>query len=505
MIDCSEFMENIDKYIENKLNQRLKDEMEDHIKTCKQCKKLYKLNIEFENEVKRALNDLKLDDISPEIMGNINLNRYKSNIFNRLNFYMKKNAKSIACIAAALIIIISGTCYVKKYILPGNTSINANLPPVKNYSPVEKSYTLNEEILPQPDKISRSAVRRILSNLNKISLGVGPWRIGYSKNKKIIFTNYPALLAYSCDSGSGNYYDAIDLEKIDGTYYQGSVITNFSFSPDGNYVIINNGCAEVDIKDEFKMYLYNFKSHKLKVIGTENYFKISNSWSYASNYYAYAEKKNGIVKIFNMNSGTSCETKLNSGEINKIYVNDNGDAAINTVNGKNYMLYKSKGYVPLELNISGQIIGFDAYKSLIVFYDGNVERYKDGNITILKKLGKDFRLFSFPGYTIFSNDKITTAYDFKDTFSTFNFSYSDDFQNIGISPDFNKYLLVNNKNQLVLFTSSGECANLNYFDSNNLNMEFRWFDNDSIVMIRDKHDSQNSSIMDYEILKISIK
>ena len=504
MIDCSDFKENIDKYIENKLNQRLKDEMEEHIKTCKQCRKLYKLNKSFEDEVKRALSDLKLDDISPEIMNNINLDRYKSNIFSRLNFYMKKNVKSIACTAAALIIIISGAYYAKKCLISGNTSIDKKLPQVVNKNPVEISYELSKTILPQPEKISRPDVRKILNSLNKKSPGVGPWRIGYSKNKKIIFTNYPALLAYSYDNGKGNYYDAIDLEKIGGNYYQGSIVTNFNFSPDGNYVIINNGCEEVDTKDAFKMYLYNFKSRKLKVIGTENYFKLSYSWSYSSNYYAYAEKKNGIVKIFNMETGTSSETKLNSGEINKLYVNDNGDAAINTTEGNNYMLYKSKGYAPQKLNITGQVIGFDAYKNIIVYNEGNIERYNNGNITILKKLGKDFKLFSFSSYSIFSNDKLTVAYDFKDTFSSFNFSYSDDYQNIGISPDFKKYLLVNNKGQLVLFTSTGRYATLNYFDSNNLNMDFRWFDNDSIVIIRDKHDPINS-LMDYEILKVSIK
>ncbi|MDO9534515.1 MAG: hypothetical protein Q7J85_04100 [Bacillota bacterium] len=125
-------------------------------------------------------------------------------------------------------------------------------------------------------------------------LGAVGWQTIYSNDNKIAIYTYTHLLAIDVSKGKESLYGAIDLQELGTNYIQGDVITCFSFSPNGEHVVINNAGTSSLPENAMKcMYLCAVRSGSVKKIGQEDYHNIVDAWSDNGSYYAYATKKDG--------------------------------------------------------------------------------------------------------------------------------------------------------------------------------------------------------------------
>ncbi|NLI91243.1 MAG: hypothetical protein GX434_03300 [Peptococcaceae bacterium] len=230
---------------------------------------------------------------------------------------------------------------------------------------------------------------KLLKGLKTESTGVAGWLVGFANTDKVVFYNHAHMLTYSITHR--RFLSAIDLTSIDAGHIQGSIVTNFSFSPSGDYVVINNGLAENQSSWQGKMYLANLRDGSILEIGAANHYQIKDSWSSGSSYYAFAANDGTDVTVYSVLSGSKESIIFGQGKVSGLSVTDKGDLVLETNNI--FLSLKESGYHWQNLDLKGDILAVSELG--IVYYEGNsVRQYRigSGEDTVLSNLPERFEL-----------------------------------------------------------------------------------------------------------------
>lgn len=524
MISCLTFRKRLNDFIYGTISDDLKKSFEEHIQNCKSCRIIYEDELQIEKAFKEAINvrNIKFISSRDEIIKNIDKNRYSKSFSNKLFYRIRKNFITYAASAVLLISLTTGGLYFYNIYInnqnketaqnynynlvedikddPSDTAIKPKIQNLKN--------NFIETELPLPQSSNNKEIQEVLNKIKDQPLGTNPWKLGYSDGNKIVFYNYSALLAYSYNNGKPKYYGAIDLEKINAGYIQGSIYTDFNFSPKGDYVIINNSSGENDLQNnKYSMYLYNFKSGELKVISNENKLLIKDTWSSNSNFYAFGDKNGEGIFIYDLLSNTSIAIPFNKGNIRNIFVSDYGDIIVESSSSANgqttivkYILRKDNSYASEEYFIPGFIIGMRGDK--VLYYDQDtVYELISGKSSVVKKLGPGFNILEIQNrYAVFTDGVYTYLYDYNNNFYKYMSSYNQDYS-VEFSPDLKKSALQNlNTTRIMYSENNKDEVEIGYYDDFSSN--YSWYGNNNLIRITQKEGSNN--LGDFILYKANI-
>lgn len=330
----------------------------------------------------------------------------------------------------------------------------------------------------------------ILRSLKEESPGVAGWLVGFADAEKVIFYNHAYMLTYNV--AERRFLGAIDLLNINAGHIQGSEITAFSFSPQGDYVVINNGFGERNLNWTSPMYLADVRTGEVQKLGEANHFRITDSWSASSRFYAFADIEGGYVTIYDRVTGTKNTVESDLGRIKRILVSDYGDVLLDAQTL--YRLSKSKGYSLEKLGISGDALEINGH-DLVYFSEGVIEKVNliSGSPELLQQMPADVQVRQVKGdQAIFSvKDKtVSVVYNLKSG-NLYQYHYTYDsypsIQGWSFSPDSRNcmvhggedYLLINEQGQHERIRSDNSMSAING----------GWINNHTFVAVflRDNH------------------
>lgn len=524
MISCLTFKKRLNEFIYNSITDDLKTSMEDHIQNCEPCQTLYEEELQIDKAFKDVINirNINFNSSRDDIIKGIDKNRYNRSFSNKLFYKFRRNILAYAVSAILFFSISSGGFYYynlyinnpeKQIIAITSVDIINGIEDYKQFEePLQKVETLNtsylETKLPIPTDSNNKKVQEVLGKIQKETHSGNPWIFGYADFNRIIFYNHSALLAYSYNDGKPKFYSGIDLEKIDVGYMQGPIHTDFNFSPNGDYVVINNGIEEYNLQsNKYNMYLHSFKSGEMRIISNENNFLIVDSWSSTSNFYAFGDKNGERIFIHDLLSGTSLTLPFNKGNINNIFVSDYGDIIVESsinLNGvttfEKYIFQKDNFYEVEQYLLPGIIIGMRENK--VLYYDQNtIYELISGKSNPVEKLGAGFNIQKIDKrYVSFSDGMCTFIYDYNRGFSKYYTSYNQDYS-MELSLDLKKSVLLNYNNARVMYSDNiKDAIEIGYYD--NFSSNYTWFDNSNLIRISQVNGSDK--LGDFELYKIDI-
>jgi hypothetical protein len=292
---CVKFVTLIPNYFEEDIASEVKIEMDNHISNCKSCREKFEERKELLDTFKYVLTDeeIQIKSRKYEIINNINNSKYTGSIPNKTfyNLYTKRGA-FIGVVAAVFLMFVIFKYGGNVYSAANQYSTNKternkvveNVPekavpavtPVPS-SPIKIKFNeISKELLnPTGDGISatvNSASRKklveMISKMKELPIGVGPWRIIYCNNEKMMFYNYGHMIAYNYNEKEKGIYSILAFTNLKVGSYQGSQIINFSSSPDGNYLIIGTLNGEQNVTSNKSLYLYDLNNALTKEIAT---------------------------------------------------------------------------------------------------------------------------------------------------------------------------------------------------------------------------------------------
>lgn len=513
MIDCTQFKKRLNDLICDDISKAKKDEMLEHLNSCEECRRAYEEELSIDDAFKKCLNisDDSFKSQGNNILQKIDKKRY-AGVSKRIFYYARKNAISSGVVAAILVVfIVSGIYLHNNFDTIFNVSRrdNDSKNPTTN---VEKYHQeITKTVLPIPSKTGNDKIDNVLNLISKKPLGVCPWRIIYSKNGKVIFYHYCALLSYEYDGENGKYIDAINLDEYGGAFMQGSEITTFSPSPNGNFLVMGNDFSENDVLNypglNFNINFFKLQKNFTKTIKDNksydlNMANIKDSWSPSEKYYVFSNTKKGTIGAIEACSDKKdvnyCDIDFKEGNIQDIFISDNGYILVSSDKG-NFILEKSGYNTPKKLDFSGELLCFNN-NDIIYYTNGTIYKYDGKSSTPLKSIGKEFALKSKnEGHAIFSNTKSIVVYGYDNNVYKYNISYEEN-DIISISPNLKNCLISELGKAPIIITSDGKKVSLGNKIPNV--WECEWLDNNSLVQIVDKKDLKN--IGDFEIVKYDI-
>lgn len=491
MTDCELFKKRLNDFLEGDLTQDIIYYMEEHIKNCDACREMYREESHIQETFRETFQGegTELKNSSQRILGSIDKKRYGKNPVKRLYFNLRRNTLSYGvCFSLVLLLALISPYLLNMYKGTGEKPVTQNVG-ISNNNQTQNTATLTEpvdEALPLPKAINNKEALQIVDNIKD---GL-PWYITYTGDKKLMFYNEYCFLAYNLNTdGSGNYYGAIDLEKIRCNYMSGEVITMFAPSPDGNSVVISNndfnGGGSL-VHSNLDIYLYNFKNGSIKTFKDKLQGKLANSWSPNSRYYAFADFAGGSVSVYDA-AGDKIDDILFNGGIKDVFTSDNGDILV--LSDRIYLLKKDKSYALEEVNIPGDILGLSSSGEIEYYDKGTIYSMTDGKSIPVNSIGSSYKFAN--GYTVIgARDKYPIV--FTDGTSTivytsgikngtkFNFGYNLT-DNPRFSPDFTKCLLTDFEKARVV-TSEGKSLELKGGSQPFMN-DYWWFDAKSLVRV----------------------
>lgn len=461
----------IDEMLEGRLGEKKEMELRKHAKGCIECSS--KLDaVEKEDMIfKHALERFPFES-QKEIIVEKAVSNGKSLLTRMRMLQFRK-----VLLAISLILILAAALLIFK------TSFNKDTPTVTDNS-------ISEII-----KSREGLITNIIDDMKSESLGAVPWTVFYSGSGRIILYNYTYMLAYSNSKDGVGFYGALDLKKIDANHMQGSIYTVFSPSPDGNCVVIGNINSD-DRSSKSNMYFYDIIHDKNNVLSVENRLDITDSWSNSSRYYAFADRIQGDkITLYDAKDNSTDKIPLPGGPVKRIFVSDNGTILVDS--DKKYILKASDSYKIGELNITGDIIGFNG-EDFYYFDKGIIYKYNNGSPKEIRKPGSSFHLAAVKSnYAIFTDDGTSWVFN-TGTSDIYKFNIPYD-SSIKFSPDLTRYLSSNSGGVKVTKLNGDTCGiddTVSYFD-------YSWLDNGNLVLVTQKNDS--NMLGDFQILKKNIE
>lgn len=327
----------------------------------------------------------------------------------------------------------------------------------------------------------------LLEQLKSESPGVAGWLVGFANSEKVIFYNHAHMIAYSLKER--NFYGAIDLMKIDANHIQGSEVTVFSFSPQGDYVVINNGAALGDNDSNWsaKMYLGDVRTGYVQEIGEANHFRIKDAWSPSTQFYAFADQKGDKVTVYDRATGEKRVVRFGQGRVKKIRVSDQGDVLIE--GDQIYRLSRNNGYRVENLGLDGDLLALRGTD--IVYFTGNfIRKYSlvDKKNMVLRDMGEGLQvLWVNPEQAILTKagGKSSVVYNIgANSIAEYNYTL-DSFPELldwSFSPD-SKYCVVLDGKSYRVIEESGNTDEINVQTDWELSHHNGWIDNSTFVAV----------------------
>jgi predicted small secreted protein len=125
--------------------------------------------------------------------------------------------------------------------------------------------TLNiNSISPSVTDEIKKKLQSSISSMKEMGPGVGPWRIIYYNEEKIIFYNYAHIVACDISESNKGIYSIIELENLKVGSYQGSEIALIYPSPDAMACVIGTGCWEQDYQSTKSLYICNLNDSSVR-------------------------------------------------------------------------------------------------------------------------------------------------------------------------------------------------------------------------------------------------
>jgi len=288
---CVKFVSLIPNYFEEDIAIKVKIEMDNHIVNCQSCRKKLEERKEILDTFKYMLEDeeIQIKSRKDEIIKNIDKSRYTSSIVNKTFYrlYVKKGA-FIGVVAAVFLMFIAlkygGNIYntAVQYSTKITEKDKALDKPTEKVVPtvtpsLSSTVKINFKELSNPTEevisstVNSSYKKELVETLNKMKQlpqGVGPWRIIYCNNGKLMFYNYNHMIAYNYNEKEKGIYSILDFSNLKVAGNQGSQVVDFSPSADGNYVLFGAFTSEPDLKHDRSLYIYNVDNGTVKEIAT---------------------------------------------------------------------------------------------------------------------------------------------------------------------------------------------------------------------------------------------
>jgi hypothetical protein len=110
----------------------------------------------------------------------------------------------------------------------------------------------------------KEKLQRSIASMKQMRPGVGPWRIIYYNEEKIILYNYAHIVACDISENNKGIYSIIELNNLKVGSYQGSEIALIYPSPDAMACIIGTGCWEQDYQSTKSLYIGNFMDSSVR-------------------------------------------------------------------------------------------------------------------------------------------------------------------------------------------------------------------------------------------------
>lgn len=511
MIGCDVFKKKLQLFLEGMLSDSEKSHMEGHKRECQDCSRLY----DEEKAVDMILTDALLNDgiefksRRESVLKSIDKNRYKEKAGNKLWFYFRRNLAAYMTSVILVVICVFSYPAIAGIISPARTVPGDST--IKQEDSVSKDtqnkapLIIREAEFPLPENVADSEAAGILNRAKDEDMGVDPWTIAYSGGGRVIFYNSPGLLAYSNEGGKGEYYGAVDLQKIGCNYRSGETITLIEPSPDGSSVVIWNWDVEALVNGNSNVYVYDLPGKKSKIFKRDDKADIVGAWSKSSQYYAFGDKLGKQMTIYDTKQDREMYASFNMGLLKQAFISDSGDVI--AVSDKNYIIKNiNNKYVTQELPISGEILGFTQSGGIAYFENGAVCEYQAGKGTVLKEIGSKFKLsnsYIFTGvrnmeHPMFSDGTYTILYDLDKSFYSYDFG-SNSGEYVRFSEDSTKCFVTVDFMDAEVKTSNGKTARIKSDGSTSDVLVSSFFDNQSLIRITQKKGS--TKLGDFVLVK----
>jgi hypothetical protein len=108
-----------------------------------------------------------------------------------------------------------------------------------------------------------------IASMKEMGPGVGPWRIIYYNEDKIILYNYAHIVACDISENNKGIYSIIELNNLKVGSYQGSEIALAYPSPDAMACVIGTGCWEQDYQSTKSLYICNLNDSSVRELKTD--------------------------------------------------------------------------------------------------------------------------------------------------------------------------------------------------------------------------------------------
>lgn len=513
MVNCNEFIKKLDDFIEGNVPEKVRLEMEEHILGCRDCSNLYTREKAVGMAMENAFlgSDIKFKSSRESILNSVNKNRYGKNAAKKMYFVFRKNISAYLICAVLIVACVFSYPYIREFIDTDRTTPGQDTQQqVNNSGGIQKmSISIDEAYLPLPENTSNSQALSLLNKIKDRDMGSDRWTIVYSKDGKVIFYNAPGLLAYSNQGGKGEYYGAVDMEKIGCNYMSGETISLLEPSPNGNFVVIWNWDVEALVNGNTNIYIYDFAGNREKIIERKDKADIIGSWSSSSRYYAFGDRNGKYMNVYDGEKNSILEIPLNIGTLKQVFTCDNGDVI--AISDKSYLVKNNGGsYNTQELPISGEILGFTKSLGIAYFQNGIVSEYKSGENTVLKEMGSTFKLaapYKITGdrnmeHPVFSDGVSTIVYDMDKAFYTYSFGYNFDRYMI-FSEDSKKCFATYDFKDADVITYDGKTAHIASDSSISGTLDCKFLDNNTLVRIMQKGNS--TKLGDFALVIDNIK
>jgi hypothetical protein len=121
-------------------------------------------------------------------------------------------------------------------------------------------------ISPSVQEPIKEKLTNSIKRMKAMNAGVGPWRIIFCNEDKIVIYNYAHIVACDISENNKGIYGIIELKDLRVGSYQGSEIAEIYVSPDSMFCIIGTGCWERDIQNTKSLYACSLKDSTVKEI-----------------------------------------------------------------------------------------------------------------------------------------------------------------------------------------------------------------------------------------------
>lgn len=501
----------IQKYNDGLLCMEDKAEFENHLENCKLCKDLIRKDKMFLDFVKE---ETEIKEIPVEnILSKIDADKYKQRHGLIPGFYIKPLLKGFVPVLGVVLIIT-----MMSFSNPFSEAVKSAVGNVLNKSDrVKIASNLSEIKLEEFDnKTTEITGQKLVEDLNKEGLGVGPWTVSYGSREKIFFKSYASLVGYK----NGAIYKVADLKNMHADCVQGSVVSDFRFNSKGSYVVIGNCLYE---KDDYQMdsniYMLETDTGKYHIIEKGNFRNIIDNWSFNGQFYVYANKNtNSNIKLFDAASKKFYEIENTAFNIEKIFISDEGEVSFYS-DGNIYFLKKDIYEIGAKISVDFEPLFINSKDNFsVALKDGVLKKYyfnKKGGTFEEASDGQNIQV----GDNVYLQDFRFLVFKSPDKFRVYDTKE-------GILNQFDSELYDENSwafqfdssGKSVIFTGKDGCAYMSTEDKEEINSDdflsfnVDWIDESRIVAIKmilsegaDKNNNTMLNAGEFEIVTYDVK